>query len=42
MRINCRENIKDGKDGKGNQVASSIYFYRLKVGDFNQSKRMFF
>jgi hypothetical protein len=30
----------DGKDGSGKAVASSIYFYELRAGDYRQTKRM--
>ena len=30
----------DGKDDRGQETASSVYFYRIKAGDFEQSKKM--
>ena len=32
--------IWDGKDEAGKEVASGIYFYRLKVGENSITKRM--
>jgi len=30
----------DGKDNFGKEVASGIYFYQLKIGDFSQAKKL--
>lgn len=30
----------DGKDNAGNTVSSSVYFYRIKSGDFSEAKKM--
>jgi len=32
--------IWDGKDRKGKDVASGVYFYRIKAGDFEKFKKM--
>ncbi len=32
--------IWDGKNGEGKDVASGVYFYRLNVSDYSESKRM--
>jgi hypothetical protein len=30
----------NGKDDRGREVSSGIYFYQLKAGEFSQTKRM--
>jgi 5-hydroxyisourate hydrolase-like protein (transthyretin family) len=32
----------DGKSDNGKDIASGIYFYELKVGDYSQTKKMVF
>jgi parallel beta-helix repeat protein len=35
-----RRIVWDSKNDEGNEVASGIYFYQIKAGDFTQSKKM--
>jgi len=30
----------DGKDNSGKEVASGIYFYQIKIGDFSEAKKL--
>jgi hypothetical protein len=34
--------IWDGKDGTGREVPSGVYFYRLRVGNYEQTRKMIF
>lgn len=34
--------VWDGKDANGNIVASGVYLYRLRIGDFTETKKMVF
>ncbi len=34
------EVIWDGRDDLGNEVASGVYFYKLKAGDYTEAKKM--
>jgi len=39
-RAGSYEAIWDGKDEKGNGLASGVYFYQLKAGEITQTKRL--
>ncbi|RLC45984.1 MAG: hypothetical protein DRI23_12890, partial [Candidatus Cloacimonadota bacterium] len=30
----------NGKDGNGNPVSSGVYFYKMKAGSYQQTKKM--
>jgi hypothetical protein len=40
MAAGTHEIIWDGKDNHGSQVASGIYFYKLRSGDYEDTKKM--
>lgn len=40
MAAGTHDVIWDGKDEQGNQVASGIYFYKLRSGDYEDTKKM--
>jgi flagellar hook assembly protein FlgD len=39
-RAGSYEVIWDRKDDKGKEMASGIYFYQLKAGDYTETKKM--
>ena len=39
-RVGSYEVAWDGKDDEGEEVASGIYLYRLRVGEFSQFRKM--
>ncbi len=40
MAPGAHEVVWDGKDDQGDETASGIYFYRLRAGDFQDTKKM--
>jgi hypothetical protein len=40
LKAGCKEVSWDGKDGKGEQSPTGIYFCKIKVGEFSQSRKM--
>lgn len=40
LRVGGYEVVWDGKDEKGKEVSTGIYFYQLKTGDYKETKKM--
>jgi hypothetical protein len=40
IQVGNHQVVWNGKDGNGKQVASGIYFYKMKSGNYNKTKKM--
>jgi flagellar hook assembly protein FlgD len=40
MNAGSQTVIWDGKDQKGNDLSSGVYFYQLKAGQLTETKRL--